>query len=97
MTGNSTVIRHDSSQKGLELLRNIDLDLIDIAPTPPLPGLVGGDHGMARVMGVAGSVTARRTVATTDVAAGQTQPEMDPLRARFQALLAPRSARRHGL
>ena len=78
-----------SPQVGLEFLRHVNLDLIDVAPGPALAGLEGRGDRVLRRVGVARRVAARRAVATADVAAAQAEPQVDPGRAEPQALLAP--------
>jgi len=68
------------------LLRHVNFYLIDIAPGPLLARLKRRHHGMVCVVGMLGGVAARRAVTTTDVAAAQTEAQMNPRRARFQAL-----------
>jgi hypothetical protein len=74
--------------------RNWQLDFIDVAPGPAFAWLEGRDHGVARLMEMSRGVAPRRTIATADVTTAQTEPQMNPRRAQFQALFTPWSAGR---
>src|SRR5690606_15940997 len=56
-------------------------DVIDEAPPPVLPRLVGAHHGMTRLPVVPGRVPVRRGVAAADVTAAETQAQLDRVRA----------------
>ena len=62
---------------------------IDVAPGPSFAGLKRCDHGVASVTEMSRGMTARRTVATTDVTTAQAKPEMNPWHAHFQTLFTP--------
>ncbi len=53
---------------------------------------------MAALVEVLGGVSMRRAIATADVAAHETKPQVDPVRPDLEALLAPfKCVRRNGL
>src|SRR2546426_969456 len=62
---------------------------VDVAPRPILSGLEASDDRMVGLVEVEGGVLPGRVVATADMPARQAQSQMDPLAARFKALLAP--------
>ena len=64
--------------------------LVDVAPTPIFSGLEAPDDGVMRRVMVFRRVLVRRVVATADVTARQTEPEMHPAAVGFEALLASR-------
>src|SRR5206468_701001 len=68
-------------------LPELTLHPMDVAPRPRGPGHDGAHHGVAGRMEVPCRVLAGRGVAAADVAALPALPELDPLRALFQALL----------
>src|SRR5690606_21434852 len=61
-------------------------DVIDEAPPPVLPRLVGAHHGMTCPPVVPGRGPVRRGVAAADVTAAETQAQLDRVRAVPQAL-----------
>src|SRR3954470_5881903 len=63
---------------------------VDVAPAPVFAGLGGADDRVAGVLMVGGGVFADRVVAAADVAAGLAHPQVHPLHALRQALLATR-------
>src|SRR5260221_11202605 len=78
--------------------RQIDHSLVDVAPGPALIGFEGSDNGMRLSMGMTLGMLPRGAVAATDVAAGQAEPQMNPLAAGAHALFATlRRACRHRL
>ncbi len=68
--------------------------LVDVAPAPFLAGLGGADDRVPAGLMVRGRVFALRVVAAADVTAGLAHPQVDPLHAEGQALLAARDLRR---
>jgi hypothetical protein len=76
-----------------ERLRHVELDLVEVTPGPALTGLEGRHNRMAGVLEMVCGVAAGRAVATADVAARQTETEMNPALAGSQALLTPEGAR----
>src|SRR4051795_886313 len=62
--------------------------LVDVAPEPVLARLDGLDDGVAGGMEVLRRVLVLRGIAAADLAAGETQPQMDPGVAHLQALFA---------
>src|SRR5882757_4809840 len=74
--------------------RQVEQHLVDIAPAPTLRRIVALDHGMGGGMEMRGRVLVRGIVAAADMAAGAADPQMQPLTAAFQALLAAERARR---
>src|SRR6267378_8178252 len=60
------------------ILQGIELDLIDVAPAPVLTRLGRLHDGVAARVEVFRRVLVLGRVATADVAAGQTEPEMHP-------------------
>src|SRR6476659_490685 len=93
------------------LHRRLEEQLVHVAPAPVLAGLEAPHDGVAGRMEVLGGMSAWRVVATADVAALLTQPQVDPAAARGQTFLATsrglridvshlgevRTARWHGL
>src|SRR5690606_17396040 len=61
-------------------------DVIDEAPPPVLPRLVGAHNGVARLPLVPGREPVRRGVAAADVPAAETQAQPDRVRAVLQTL-----------
>src|ERR1700757_19837 len=55
-----------------------DIDFVDITPTPRFTGLERLHNWMAHRVGVFTGVAHRRRIATPDVPAAQTQPEVQP-------------------
>jgi hypothetical protein len=65
-----------------------ECDLVDVAPTPVLARLDrSDDRARGRVM-VRGRVANGRAIAAADMAAGEADPEMQPLAALALAVLA---------
>src|SRR5215475_5986946 len=62
--------------------------LVQVAPPPHLARLERPDHRVTGPVEVGGGVPLRRGVAAADMAAGQAQPKVDPVRAQPQAVLA---------
>ena len=69
--------------------------LVDITPPPAFGRIIAFDDRMTGLAIVLRCVPVRRIVATTDMAAGPAQAQMQPGRADFQTLLAAESAWRH--
>jgi hypothetical protein len=61
---------------------------VDVAPAPIFAGFKGLDDGMLRLVEVASGVLVFRRIATAHVAALETQAQMHPVIAHFQALFA---------
>ena len=91
MTGARRIQRRTPSS----FWRDRQLDLIDVAPRPTLTRLERRHYWVLRLVEVTRRVAARRTVATADMATDQTQPQMNPRRAEFQALFASGGMRRN--
>src|SRR5260370_6355826 len=77
-------------------LHGIELDLVDITPAPVLTRLGGLHDGVAGRVEVFRRVLVPGGVATADVAARQTEPQMHPLVPAGQALLAALRVGGHG-
>src|SRR5882672_6688795 len=75
---------HEGKDRG----GHLELDLVDVAECPRLPGLERGDHRVAGMKRVLGRVAVGRIVAAADVPAAQAQAQVDPPAAGLQALLA---------
>lgn len=76
-------------QKSVQLSAEIQFHFVDVAPTPGFAGLEGfHDRVMGRVKMFRRMFVLRR-VATADMTAFETQPEMHPAIAHLQALFAP--------
>ena len=69
-------------------------DLVDVAPAPVLAGLERADDRVRRGVVVRSRVAVGRVVAAADVAAGEADPEVQPLAAVAQAILAAVDGRR---
>src|SRR6266481_4675635 len=74
--------------------RQVEQHLVNITPAPSLGRVVTFDDRMARGMKMLGRVLVRGIVATTDMAARATNPQMQPFTAALQAFLATQRARR---
>ena len=74
----------------------VEVHLVDVAPTPALGRIVALDHRMAAGMKMLERVLVGRAFATADMAARAAQAQMHPLRSRLQAFLAAQRARRYG-
>src|SRR5947199_10870923 len=72
----------------LPILQGIEFYFVDVAPAPVLTRLGGLHDGVAARVEVFRRVLVLGGVATTDVAAGQTKPEMHPPVPGRQALFA---------
>jgi hypothetical protein len=75
----------------------IELDVIDVAPTPIFAWFERLHDGMLACVEMFGRVFVLRGIAATHVAAFQTQPQMNPGVVHFQALLAAVGMRLHVL
>src|SRR5450631_3139046 len=71
-----------------------DVGVVHVAPSPVLARLEGLDDRVLDGIEVRARVLVLRGVAAADMAAGQTQAQMDPAVARLQAVLAALRARR---
>jgi len=69
-------------------LREVQLELVDVAPTPRLTRLDGPHDRMLGRVKVLGRVLILRGIAAADVPAFQAQSQMDPGVANLEALLA---------
>src|SRR5947209_7376745 len=72
----------------------LEEQLLGKAPEPALAGLEGADQGMGGVTEVGRGVPPRRVVTAPDVAAALAHPQVHPVAAGLQALLAAGAARR---
>jgi len=68
--------------------RRLEPELIDITPAPVLARFEALHDGMLGPVKVLGGVTVGGVVAATDVTAFETKPQMHPLVAGLEALLA---------
>ena len=59
-------------------LREVELELIDIAPAPILAGFKRPDDGMLCGVEVFGGMLVFRRVAASHVPTGEAQPQVDP-------------------
>src|SRR5205823_1898453 len=66
----------------------LDEQLVGVAVAPLLARLVRADHRVVQLPKVLRRVAVRRVVAAADVAAGETEPQVDPDAAGGQALFA---------
>src|SRR3954453_14066518 len=73
-------------------VRQVEQHFVDIAPAPAFRRIVAFDHRMGGGMEMRGRMLVRRIVAAADMAAGTADPQMQPLAAAFQALLATERA-----
>jgi hypothetical protein len=73
--------------------RKIEHYFVYITPAPPFRWIKGFDDRVPGGVKMFCSVPIWRLIAATDMAAGATDPQMQPRVTRFQALLAPRRAR----
>src|SRR5690349_3880369 len=64
--------------------RRFHEQLVDVAPSPVLAALEAANHWMVCLMVMLRRVRVRRVVAATDMAAGETEPQMDPAAAGLQ-------------
>jgi hypothetical protein len=67
-------------------------DFIRVAPHPVFAGLEGADDGVLLVAVVGASVFVLGRVATTHVATGKAEAQVDPSVSHFKAFLAPSAA-----
>ena len=65
-----------------------ETDLVDVAPGPLLASLQRADDRVRRPNRMRSRMTVRRRVAAADMAAFEADPQMEPLAAHLQALLA---------
>jgi hypothetical protein len=68
---------------------------VNIAPAPIFAGLEGFDDGVLGLVKMFGGVFVLRGIATTDMAADEAFPKMDPGVAHFEAFLAALPTRLH--
>src|SRR5206468_1580323 len=71
-----------------------EADVVDVAPAPLLARLERADDRMRRRLTMRGRVAAGRAVAATNVPARETDPQVQPLPAVAQAVLAAVDRRR---
>jgi hypothetical protein len=71
----------------------IDLDVINVAPTPTLRRVVALDNRMTARFKVPTGVSMGRLIAATDMPAAAAEPQVYPRRSDPQALLATERAR----
>ena len=74
----------------------VEVDLIDIAPTPVLARLKRSDDRVTGAPEMSGGVLVRRAVAAAHVAANHAESEVNPRSASPQAVLAAVAARGDG-
>ena len=74
--------------------RQIEQDFVHIAPAPSFRRIVAFDDRMSGGVEMLGGMRIGRIVTATDMAAGAADPQMQPLAAALQALLATERARR---
>jgi hypothetical protein len=79
------------------LARQIDFDVVDIAPAPSLRRVVTLDNRMTGGFKVPPGMTIGRVVAATDMPATAAKSQMHPLCSHAQAFLATQRARGNGL
>src|SRR5713226_9335865 len=72
-----------------------DIDLIDVAPAPALPGLNRLHDRVAGRLEMPRRVLALRGIAAADVPAGEAHAQLYPGLARLETALAPFRRRRH--
>jgi hypothetical protein len=85
-SGNRTKMRRRPARK-------IEHHFIDVTPAPPFRRIIGLDDRVPGRVKMFCCVPIWRLIAATDMAAGATDPQMQPGVTRFQAFLAPRRAR----
>jgi hypothetical protein len=71
----------------------LEEQLVGVTPPPVLPGLERPDDRVLRRVPVRCGMAVGRTVAATDVTTGQAEPQVDPLVADAQTILATFSRR----
>ena len=69
-------------------VRQVEIDLINIAPTPTFGRIIAFDDRVRCRLEMLGSMPIWRIVAATDMPARSAQPKMHPPGSRLQALLA---------
>ncbi len=74
--------------------RKIEQDFVHVTPAPSFRRIVAFYNGMPGGVEMLGRVRIGRIVAAADMAAGAADPQMQPLAADLQALLATECARR---
>ena len=77
------------------LVFKLDLDIIHIAPSPPLRRIVALDDRMTRFPEVGAGMAVRGLVAASDVPACAANPEMQPFAAHLQTVLAAKGTGLH--
>jgi hypothetical protein len=71
-----------------------EIEIVDVAVPPILAWFVGLDYRVVLRTEVRGGVPVRRVVAAADVATGHAHPQVYPVTANAQAVLATDAARR---
>src|SRR5271157_433509 len=74
----------------------IEPDLVDVAPAPTFRRIITLDDRVPGGAKMLRGMAVGRTVATADVPAGATEPQVNPGRSCFEAFLAAARARCHG-
>src|SRR6185312_5365899 len=85
----------NGSALGRHAIGQIQRDFVHIAPSPSFGRIVAFDDGMSGRVEMPGSVAMRRGIATSHVATGPAQPQVDPRRTDLEALFAALCAGRH--
>lgn len=70
-------------------VRKIEHYLVDVTPAPPIRGIEGFDDRVFGRVKMFCSVSIWRLIATTDMAATATDPQVQPGVAPFQTFFAP--------
>jgi hypothetical protein len=86
-TLDARALRPDAGNPGIPR-RSLDEQFVDVAPAPIFPGLERLNDRVIRLVEVLRGVLVFRAVATSDVSAGKTTPQVDPGIAHFKAFLA---------
>lgn len=77
------------------LIREINHDLVDIAPSPPFRRIIAFHYRMLGLVKVLGCVLADRLIAAADVAAFAAETQMEPLLTNRKAFFAAFGAGLH--
>ena len=83
------MVRSDLVSEPLPSSLKLNEQLVHVAPAPVFAGLEGLDDGVVGRVEMFRGVLVLRVIAAADVAALQTEPEMDPLVAGGETFLAP--------
>ena len=88
VAGDGTVVRRGP-------IAEVEHYLVNVAPPPAFGRVIAFDDRMPRLVEMFGGMAVRQLVAAADMAAGPAQPQMQPRRPDFQALVAAEGARRY--